>query len=126
MTPIDDIARLETELAAADEHRAALKAKLRKTKASERQRQQRAAALEKAIAKRREYAEARKNAPPEAPPQTDWVWGMQAIANELGCDVARAGYLFRAGKLGDAVEKLGARTIRGSRTKLAGVIGGGS
>jgi hypothetical protein len=56
-------------------------------------------------------------APPPAD-QSDWVWGGEAIAEELGCTPEQLYYLFSTGIFGDAVFKLGRKTMVASRSRL--------
>jgi hypothetical protein len=129
-----DIAALEEELALAsiqvqraEETKKALEEALKKKRTSDKQREQRRLALEAAGRVRRER-HARKLAGLDtgepksihnSSPNNDIGWGLAGLADELNCTPERAGYLFRSGRLGDAVWKLGARTICFSRAKLA-------
>jgi hypothetical protein len=116
----------ERQAKEAEKNRKRLEKALKDKKTSDKQREQRLAALAIAGNKRRDRHE-RKLAGHDTepnkirgpPPNEDIGWGLEGIASELNCDIGRAGYLFRSGKLGSAAWKLGARTIAFSRSKLA-------
>ena len=46
------------------------------------------------------------------------IWGAEAIGREIDRSAEQTRALFRAGAFGDAVRKLGHRTLAGDRTKL--------
>ncbi len=46
------------------------------------------------------------------------VWGADAIGEEIDRTAEQVRYLFREGVFGDAVKKLGHRTLVGDRRKL--------
>jgi hypothetical protein len=50
--------------------------------------------------------------------QSDWIWGGEAIAKEIGCTPEQLYYLFSTGVFGDAVFKLGRKTMIASRSRL--------
>jgi hypothetical protein len=122
-----ELQQINEQIAQAEDAKQRLEKILKKKQASDKQRRQRLAALAAAGKKRRakyelklaglDTGEAHGSTGP--PVNADWIWGMAAIAAELNVPVVTAGNLFRKGKLGDAVVKLGARTIRGSCSKLA-------
>jgi hypothetical protein len=122
---VDEVrTRLDAERKELEASKKQIEAALRKKRASEVQQAQRYRALEIARAKRSEQAAAKRDgrdggAPVPDPPNADIGWGTSALAQELNCSVQKAGYLFRKGHLGDAVWKMGARTVVFSRSKLA-------
>jgi hypothetical protein len=48
----------------------------------------------------------------------DLAWGCAAIGEEINRTPEQVSAMFRAGVFGDAVQKLGHKTICGSRSKL--------
>jgi len=46
------------------------------------------------------------------------VWGAEAIGEVIDRTAEQARYLFRKGTFGDAVKKIGHRTLAGDRSKL--------
>jgi hypothetical protein len=54
--------------------------------------------------------------------ENDLVWGGQAIADALGCSLERFYYLNNKGVFGDAVQRLGHKTLVASRSPLREVM----
>jgi hypothetical protein len=52
------------------------------------------------------------------PDQSDWIWHGENIAAEIGCTVEQLYYLFSQGVFGDAIFKLGRKTMVASRSRL--------
>jgi hypothetical protein len=50
--------------------------------------------------------------------RSDWIWHGEAIAKEIGCTPEQLYYLFSQGVFGDAVFKLGRKTMVASRSRL--------
>jgi hypothetical protein len=46
------------------------------------------------------------------------AWGAEAIGQEINRTAEQTRHLFRSGAFGDAVRKLGHRTLAGDRSKL--------
>lgn len=49
---------------------------------------------------------------------SDVVWGREAIGKVVGLKPGQVGYLFSKGAFGDAVVKVGHKTLAGDRSKL--------
>src|SRR5262245_28827334 len=69
-------------------------------------------------------AQQQTNLPPQArgPPSDDWLWGALAIGNFIGRKPTQVYYLHSIGAFGNAVKKLGHKTLVGSRRGLRRIM----